>query len=94
MFRYRRLYRDQKEKLAAVRKVRKKLQGNEMEKKQLYDMLECQMCNTEFKNVMLPCSHMFCHDCITKQIKSRNRKCPACNQRFDQDSIRKFVFNS
>ena len=51
-----------------------------------------QVCTAEFKNVMLPCLHMFCKGCIDKQIKTRNRKCPSCNLRFDADSVKKIVF--
>jgi len=50
----------------------------------LKSRLACPVCNTRDKQViLLRCRHMFCRQCVDKNIKNRSRKCPACAQRFD-----------
>lgn len=52
--------------------------------------LLCGVCNERFKDQMLvKCGHMFCQECIEKNVKARNRKCPHCKTQFDQKDTRK-----
>ncbi len=57
-------------------------------------MLRCSICKDKFKNVVLTrCYHLFCKDCIDDSLKVRNRKCPACGEKFGQDDVRPVYFN-
>lgn len=45
--------------------------------------LTCAVCNIRDKQVILSrCRHMFCRQCVDKNVKNRSRKCPACGQGF------------
>jgi len=50
----------------------------------LQGKLRCILCKTREKQVALGCSHLFCENCITSLLKSRNRKCPICRDRVTQ----------
>ncbi|CDJ27336.1 LOW QUALITY PROTEIN: uncharacterized protein EMH_0030890 [Eimeria mitis] len=42
--------------------------------------LLCGVCNERFKDhILVKCGHMFCQECIEKNVKARNRKCPHCS---------------
>lgn len=54
----------------------------------LKSRLACPVCNHRDKQVILGrCRHMFCRQCVDKNIKNRSRKCPACAQRFDMKDV-------
>jgi E3 ubiquitin-protein ligase BRE1 len=54
----------------------------------LMKRLSCPVCDFGQKECMVTtCRHMFCKKCIDKNIKNRNRKCPACGNRFDAKDI-------
>uniref|UniRef100_A0A7S4VTQ1 E3 ubiquitin protein ligase n=1 Tax=Ditylum brightwellii TaxID=49249 RepID=A0A7S4VTQ1_9STRA len=56
--------------------------------KVLKSRLACPVCNDRDKKcILLRCRHMFCHQCVDKNIKNRSRKCPACGQRFDMKDV-------
>ena len=54
----------------------------------------CSQCNAkEVDHVICRCFHTFCKDCITTNIKSRNRKCPLCGGRYDANDVKQFYLN-
>ena len=56
-------------------------------------MLRCSICKNRFKNVALTrCYHLFCSECIDESIRNRNRKCPACGDKFGQDDVKSIYF--
>lgn len=57
------------------------------------DMLRCSVCRDRFKSVAITrCFHMFCRDCIEENLRNRQRKCPACGDKFGQDDVRNVYF--
>eukprot|EP00466_Bigelowiella_natans_P016988 jgi/Bigna1/65885/fgenesh1_kg.144_\ len=51
--------------------------------------LKCPLCSDGEKGVIiLRCQHMFCRECIEKNLKVRNRNCPACNISFSKNDVR------
>ena len=64
-----------------------KIESSAMEM-QLRQVLYCSICNTDFKNcVITRCWHMFCKGCIDNNLANRNRKCPACGDKFGADDV-------
>lgn len=60
----------------------------ETQVKVLKSRLACNVCNERDKQVILTrCRHMFCRQCVDKNIKNRSRKCPGCGQRFDMKDV-------
>jgi len=60
----------------------------ETQVKVLKSRLACNVCNERDKQVILMrCRHMFCRQCVDKNIKNRSRKCPGCGQRFDMKDV-------
>lgn len=56
-------------------------------------MLRCSVCRDRFKEVALTrCFHLFCKECIDENIRNRNRKCPACGEKFGQDDVRQIFY--
>lgn len=56
-------------------------------------MLRCSVCRDRFKEVALTrCFHLFCKECIDESIRNRNRKCPACGEKFGQDDVKTIYF--
>ncbi|KAI8802874.1 hypothetical protein BJ742DRAFT_529300 [Cladochytrium replicatum] len=52
-------------------------------------LLKCPSCNNNFKShTILRCMHVFCEDCITRVISSRQRKCPTCAIGFGQGDVK------
>ena len=43
------------------------------------DDIDCSICLFERMQVVLPCGHAFCEDCITDWLK-RERECPMCRE--------------
>lgn len=55
--------------------------------------LYCTVCKVQEKQVILVrCFHMFCRDCIQKNITNRNRKCPLCGDKFGTDDVKPIFF--
>merc|ERR1712083_869311 len=48
------------------------------------EKLNCNICKEREKKVLLSkCLHMFCKQCIDRQMSARNRSCPLCKKKFD-----------
>lgn len=57
------------------------------------NMLRCSVCKDRFKQVIITkCYHLFCKECINENLKNRNRKCPACGEKFGQDDVKLVYF--
>jgi len=57
------------------------------------NMLRCSICRDQFKNAVITrCYHLFCRDCIDRNLASRNRKCPACGEKFGSDDVKTVYF--
>ncbi len=55
--------------------------------------LYCTVCKVQEKQVtLLRCFHMFCRDCIQRNITNRNRKCPLCGEKFGTDDVKPIFF--
>eukprot|EP01094_Clydonella_sp_ATCC50884_P023158 TRINITY_DN5488_c0_g1_i1.p1 TRINITY_DN5488_c0_g1~~TRINITY_DN5488_c0_g1_i1.p1 ORF type:complete len:765 (+),score=242.24 TRINITY_DN5488_c0_g1_i1:266-2560(+) len=53
--------------------------------------LRCGVCNDRQKDAVIRrCMHVFCYACIKKNLDSRERRCPSCNQRFDKPDVAMF----
>ena len=51
-------------------------------------LLFCSICKTNEKKMIIKrCLHMFCDECISTSLQSRNRKCPACGVKFSQSDL-------
>lgn len=56
-------------------------------------MLRCSVCKDRFKEVALTrCFHLFCKECIDENLRNRQRKCPACGEKFGQDDVKSIFF--
>ena len=44
--------------------------------------------------VITKCWHAFCRDCIQTRLDNRDRKCPACSQQFDYQSVKDLYLTS
>lgn len=57
------------------------------------NMLRCFVCRERFKNAVITrCYHLFCSECIDRNLKNRNRKCPACGEKFGSDDVKTVYF--
>ena len=65
---------------------------NNQKLKYLTNKMKCGSCNINEKQVMLPCLHMFCEDCITKNIEARVRHCPLDRQKFSKNEVKKMIW--
>eukprot|EP00741_Cyanophora_paradoxa_P012301 tig00000169_g11887.t1 len=51
------------------------------------EKLKCSVCHLRPKEVIIArCFHMFCQHCIQKSLQVRNRKCPACGEKYGGES--------
>ena len=56
-------------------------------------MLRCSVCKDRFKSVAITrCFHLFCKECIDENLRNRQRKCPACGEKFGQDDVTNIFF--
>eukprot|EP00475_Leptophrys_vorax_P022264 TRINITY_DN30304_c0_g1_i3.p1 TRINITY_DN30304_c0_g1~~TRINITY_DN30304_c0_g1_i3.p1 ORF type:complete len:181 (+),score=51.73 TRINITY_DN30304_c0_g1_i3:375-917(+) len=56
-------------------------------------MLTCTVCDVNQKEtIIVSCNHMFCRECINKNIKARNRSCPSCKKRFGENDVHSIYF--
>lgn len=68
---------------------RKEMKMLEIEVKELKKVLNCSVCGTNRKSVILTkCWHTFCSQCIRKMVVTRNRKCPGCQTHFGQGDVK------
>ncbi|KAI9653378.1 MAG: hypothetical protein M1831_006083 [Alyxoria varia] len=68
---------------------RKKGLGNSTEE---YEVLRtialCTICRKDFKNTALKtCGHVFCQECVDRQLQIRSRKCPNCSRAFGNSDL-------
>ncbi|KAF1869071.1 hypothetical protein Lal_00048351 [Lupinus albus] len=53
------------------------------------NMIKCTVCYDRLKEVVIvKCCHMFCSQCIQRNIELRHRKCHACGTAFGQSDVR------
>ena len=58
-------------------------------------MMKCKVCNMRRKDIVLAkCYHMFCRECITKNLHMRQRLCPTCRHKFTGDDIKPLWWDS
>jgi E3 ubiquitin-protein ligase BRE1 len=56
-------------------------------------MLACTVCDVNQKEtIIVSCNHMFCKECINKNIKNRNRRCPSCKKMFGENDVHTIFF--
>ncbi|KAF9993192.1 E3 ubiquitin-protein ligase bre1 [Entomortierella chlamydospora] len=52
-------------------------------------LLKCPACDVNFKShVILRCMHVFCKNCMDKQMEFRQRKCPTCRENFGAKDVK------
>ncbi|CAA0841607.1 E3 ubiquitin-protein ligase BRE1-like 2 [Striga hermonthica] len=52
-------------------------------------ILKCGVCFDRPKEVVIvKCFHLFCNQCIQRNLEIRHRKCPACGSAFGQNDVR------
>jgi hypothetical protein len=55
------------------------------------EIMECVICYQEEKDtVIMPCSHTFCHNCVTKMFE-HGRKCAVCRGRINNSTKVRFT---
>ncbi|OIW04133.1 hypothetical protein TanjilG_00693 [Lupinus angustifolius] len=65
------------------------VQKLEDELKVCKNMIKCTVCYDRLKEVVIvKCCHMFCSQCIQRNLELRHRKCPACGTAFGQSDVR------
>ncbi|KAG0222586.1 E3 ubiquitin-protein ligase bre1 [Mortierella sp. GBA43] len=56
---------------------------------QYLKLLKCPACDVNFKShVILRCMHVFCKNCMDKQMEYRQRKCPTCRENFGAKDVK------
>ncbi|KAH8581906.1 zinc finger protein [Cryptosporidium sp. chipmunk genotype I] len=56
------------------------------ENQELLTLMKCSVCRDKVKDTVINrCGHLFCRDCIDRNLSSRNRKCPLCHINFDKN---------
>uniref|UniRef100_A0A3B0N7F1 E3 ubiquitin protein ligase n=1 Tax=Theileria annulata TaxID=5874 RepID=A0A3B0N7F1_THEAN len=56
--------------------------------------MTCTVCSENFRDhVITKCGHVFCHHCLSNNIKSRNRKCPQCKITFDKNDTQRIFLD-
>eukprot|EP00347_Sterkiella_histriomuscorum_P014347 403361218 len=63
-----------------------------MKAKKYDSRMKCPCCNTREKQVILPCLHMYCDECIQNQLQARNRCCPVDRQKFQSSDVKKIIW--
>lgn len=52
-------------------------------------LLRCSVCSERRKDTIITkCYHMFCSQCISKNLETRHRKCPGCNIAFGAGDVK------
>lgn len=62
--------------------VEKEIEFLKYENKNLLKQVNCSSCGDQIKEYMLPCGHLFCKDCVDKEISTRRRMCPLDRKKF------------
>lgn len=60
----------------------------------LEGMLKCGVCNNHYKEVVLSCNHMFCKECIDRNIESRYRMCPMDRSKINKADVRTLIWGA
>lgn len=56
--------------------------------------MTCTVCCENFRDhCITKCGHIFCQNCLTNNIKSRNRKCPQCKINFDKNDTQRIFLD-
>ncbi|OII72472.1 uncharacterized protein cubi_00467 [Cryptosporidium ubiquitum] len=56
------------------------------ENQELLTLMKCSVCRDKVKDTVINrCGHLFCRECIDRNLSSRNRKCPLCHITFDKN---------
>jgi late competence protein required for DNA uptake (superfamily II DNA/RNA helicase) len=61
---------------------------------QLDKKIKCSLCNNNHKEVILPCMHMFCEDCMNKNFESRQRQCPLDRTKLSKNDVKKLMWGA
>ena len=57
------------------------------------DKVKCSICNVNHKESRIEgCDHMFCNDCIKKNLDSRQRQCPLDRNKFDKNKVFRLIW--
>eukprot|EP01114_Cavostelium_apophysatum_P013193 TRINITY_DN3135_c0_g1_i1.p1 TRINITY_DN3135_c0_g1~~TRINITY_DN3135_c0_g1_i1.p1 ORF type:complete len:788 (+),score=286.55 TRINITY_DN3135_c0_g1_i1:202-2565(+) len=65
----------------------------ETQVKVLKSKLTCSVCSDREKSVIIArCYHMFCAECIQRNLEIRHRKCPGCAIPFSQNDVHSIYF--
>ncbi|KAK9757637.1 hypothetical protein RND81_01G175900 [Saponaria officinalis] len=65
------------------------IQRLQEEIKECKSILKCGVCFDRPKEVVIvKCYHLFCNQCIQRNLEIRHRKCPACGTAFGQNDVR------
>ncbi|TRY52866.1 Uncharacterized protein CTYZ_00002328 [Cryptosporidium tyzzeri] len=72
----------------------KEINSLKSENQELLTLMKCSVCCDKVKDTVINrCGHLFCRDCIDRNLSSRNRKCPLCHINFDKnDTGRIFLY--
>ena len=54
----------------------------------------CGICNIRNKEVLLECNHMYCEECINKNLDSRSRQCPLDRRKINKADVRKLIWGA
>lgn len=58
--------------------------------KELRNRITCSVCHDRWKDcVISKCFHTFCRPCIDERVRTRQRKCPGCGEKFGADDVHK-----
>ncbi|GAB4815094.1 hypothetical protein N2152v2_002140 [Parachlorella kessleri] len=59
----------------------------------LRKLINCNVCHQRQKDVVITkCWHMFCNECIRRNLETRHRKCPGCGTPFGQGDVKQFFW--
>jgi len=65
----------------------------ERELEDMRTLLRCSVCHERQKNVIITkCYHMFCRQCIQRNLDTRHRKCPGCGVAFGSTDVKNCFF--
>jgi Zinc finger, C3HC4 type (RING finger) len=55
----------------------------------LLKMTRCSVCDSRQKDrILTKCWHMFCQQCIQRNLETRHRKCPGCGAAFGAADVK------
>jgi len=60
----------------------------------LEEKLKCKICRERSKEYILECNHMFCEECLNKNMDSRTRACPYDRTKISKGNIRKLIWDT